>query len=396
MSQNNVKYLVGDKNIERKILKPFDERLVDFCDALSKELIKNESNKKYPDIITFAFYIRKANIIKLKEQYYKEYDRIRKLGRGIVFHIAPSNVPINFAYSLFAGLILGNTNIVKVSSKDFIQVKTVCDAILDVIIDCDDIKGMINIVRYNNEKEVNDYFSSICDVRVIWGGDRTIEILRESKLKPRAREVAFADRYSLAVIDLDYYKNLSDEDKNAVATGFYNDTYLSDQNACTSPRLICFIGDCSAKEEFYDKLYKVVKSKYDYQTIFSTNKLLDANKFAINYHSLNPKIIKVNGDNLIIRLTIDKLDRDLVNFEGNTGLFVECDINGISELNVMCNIDKVQTISYIGNNEMFDKLLNCNLCGVDRIVPTGKTMDFNIIWDGYNLVEMFTRNIEIL
>jgi hypothetical protein len=25
-----------------------------------------------------------------------------ELGRGVVFHIAPSNVPLNFAYSLYA------------------------------------------------------------------------------------------------------------------------------------------------------------------------------------------------------------------------------------------------------------------------------------------------------
>ena len=39
----------------------------------------------------------------LKKEYKK--DESLRLGRGIIFHIAPSNVPINFAYSLVAGLL---------------------------------------------------------------------------------------------------------------------------------------------------------------------------------------------------------------------------------------------------------------------------------------------------
>ena len=50
-------------------------------------------------------------------------------------------------------------------------------------------------------KDINDYLSSMCDLRVIWGGDETIRNLRMSPLPARATEIVFADRYSLAVID---------------------------------------------------------------------------------------------------------------------------------------------------------------------------------------------------
>ena len=48
-----------------------------------------------------------------------------RLGRGCVFHISPSNVPVNYAYSLVVGLLTGNTNIVRISSKDFPQVEII-------------------------------------------------------------------------------------------------------------------------------------------------------------------------------------------------------------------------------------------------------------------------------
>lgn len=397
LNQNSIKYLVGSEikssNLNFEI---FDDYIISFFDELSKYLLSNPESKKYPDIVTFAFFIRKANVMNLKNKYNIKLDNFNKLSRGIVFHVAPSNVPINFAYSLFSSLICGNKNIVKVSSKEFEQVNIICKSIESVLSNYDKLDEYINIVRYSNEKEITDYFSSICDVRVIWGGDNTIDLIKQSKTKPRCREVFFADRYSLLVVDSEYYKKLDDKAKLAIAHNVYNDTYLSDQNACTSPRLICFMGDSSIENEFYSYLQDEVKKKYEYKSIFSTNKLFDANRFVVSFNELNPKIIFFNNENYIIRIKIDRLDDNIVSFAGNTGLFVECNIGSILELESVCNHDSVQTISYIGDKSMFDELLDKKLIGIDRIVSVGKTMDFDLVWDGYNLVEMFTRNIQIL
>ena len=55
------------------------------------------------------------------------------IGRGLAYHIAPSNIPINFAYSLVFGLLSGNTNIVRLSSKNFIQIKLLCDLFFKIL-----------------------------------------------------------------------------------------------------------------------------------------------------------------------------------------------------------------------------------------------------------------------
>jgi hypothetical protein len=69
----------------------------------------------------------------------------------------------------------------------------------------ENIKPYIALIKYGHSAETNRYLSSIADVRVIWGGDETIREIREFSLKPRATEITFADRYSLAVIDSDTY-----------------------------------------------------------------------------------------------------------------------------------------------------------------------------------------------
>ena len=107
---------------------PFAEKVVEYLNALSASLLKDRESRMYPDVVTFAFFCRKANLLQQKKLYTN--DGQLRLGRGVLFHIAPSNVPINFAYSLVAGLLAGNANVVRVSSKKFPQVYLVVRHIL--------------------------------------------------------------------------------------------------------------------------------------------------------------------------------------------------------------------------------------------------------------------------
>ena len=141
---------------------PFSDKVIDYLDSLSKELNKNDQTRLYPDVATFAFFCRKANILKLKKKYY--HDDLIKLGRGIVFHITPSNVPVNFAYSLIVGMLSGSSNIVKVPSKKFDQVKIIIEAInvLSEINEHESVSKSIVLVRYDRSNNATAIFSSLC------------------------------------------------------------------------------------------------------------------------------------------------------------------------------------------------------------------------------------------
>ena len=148
----------------------FSDKTVSFLDLLSKKLLKNPMAKAYPDVISFAFFCRKGNINKLKKAYFNE--EIIRIGRGIVFHIAPSNVPVNFAYTLLSGLLSGNVNIVRVPTKDYEQVRIISNSIseLSTEYNYNEVLQRIILIRYQKTASFTDLFSSICDVRVIWGG----------------------------------------------------------------------------------------------------------------------------------------------------------------------------------------------------------------------------------
>ena len=57
--------------------------------------------------------------------------------------------------------------------------------------------------------------------------------------------------------------------------------------------------------------------------------------------------------------------------------------------------EKCQTLAYLGDmkEEIQTCLIKAGVLGVDRIVPLGRTMDFSLTWDGYDLIRTLSRII---
>ena len=170
-----ISFLVGNgdvlRNVEKITALPiFSDCVLMFLDDLSKKLLKNKEAKNFPDLIAFAFWIRKASILPLADLY---EDGKKRIGRGLAFHITPSNIPVQFAVSLVYALIAGNASIVRVSDKQFSQTDIICRVIKQLLdSEYKNLKDYICIIRYPHNEEITSFFSRICDVRLIWGGDR--------------------------------------------------------------------------------------------------------------------------------------------------------------------------------------------------------------------------------
>lgn len=113
-----IKKITKIKNFKVISYEPFNSTAIDFLNDFSNYLKKYKSISKYPDLIYLMFWCTKKKIELLFSNYNENEIR---LGRGLIFHICPSNVPTNFVYSFFFGLISGNSNIVKLPSKSFIE-----------------------------------------------------------------------------------------------------------------------------------------------------------------------------------------------------------------------------------------------------------------------------------
>lgn len=377
----------GMKKLPAKSL--FDVEICEFLNGLSEEIRHDKEARSYPDIVTFGFFCRKANIEKMKKEYMQE----NRLGRGLSFHIAPSNVPINFAYSMIAGLLAGNSVVVRVSTKDFNQTKILCRLMEETAKKLDSVvEKYIAIVSYDHNQEITDYLSAISDIRVIWGGDNTVGQIRKSEIPSRCVEITFADRYSICVLDAQ--EVLKIKDWNVVAQNFYNDTYLYDQNACSSPRLLYWLGDKNdvyeAQHLFWNAIYDNIATKYQIEPVIAVDKLTMDYRIAIEMSDVNIK----KENNLFHRIELKTLEENIPKFSCPGGSYLEYISQDLSDLAKIVN-KKYQTMSYLGCDakELTSWVIENGLEGIDRIVPMGKTADFTLTWDGYNLIEMMSRKI---
>jgi len=82
---------------------------------------------------------------------------------------------------------------------------------------------------------------------------------------------------------------------------------------------------------------------------------------------------------------------------GKCGFFYQYDLNNTSEISSFINT-KFQTLTYYGFNKdsLARILIENNLMGVDRIVPIGRALDIDLVWDGYDMINCLSREISIL
>ena len=390
INSNKIEFLVGDMEVLQNMQKTpalptFSSQAISFLADLSRELLKDARTRQYVDVMSYAYWIRRASIESVRS---KHTDYHCRLGRGIAFHIAPSNVPVNFAVSMTSSLLAGNCTLIRVSNKQFPQVDIICHAMNKLLnTEHSNMRPYFCLIRYEHSDDITRELSAICDVRIIWGGNRTIETIRQAPLPPRAIEMAFADRHSIAIINSDEYMK---GDSKEIAKGFYTDTYYSDQNACSSPRLVVWMGNSikTAKEKFWNELEVLVRNDYEMKPIQAVDKYTSVCMLGMKENNQH----LVSKDNYVVRMEIDTLKSYLMDYKNGGGYFFEYSAEKLEEIEPILT-KQCQTISVYGIDKnvvkklVFDK----GVRGVDRIVELGQTMGLEFIWDGYKMIETMSR-----
>jgi len=384
--------ITENKNFSIKIFEPYNNKSVQFIKDFSNEL-KKKNIKKYPDLIYLMFWCTNKKILEAKKNFSENYIR---LGRGLIFHICPSNVPTNFVYSFFFGLLSGNSNIVKIPSKSFTEKDIILNTINDVLKKKKylSLKNSNFFIEYNQNIETTKTISSICDARVIWGGDNTINTVRETWIPERSIELTFSDRYSFSVINLNKLdRNNLDEIKKLTKNFFY-DSYMMNQSACNSPHFIFWIGrNERLKKSFWFELNKIVNKKFILDEKIAVDKYTHLIQNTINQKNFNK--LKMFKNNIYI-IDPNKNLKNIENMRGKSGTFFQKNIINLDELKKYIT-KKCQTITYYGleKNEIKSFILKNNLFGVDRVVPIGQGLEIGSIWDGYDIIKSLSRIIHV-
>lgn len=380
---------------------PFDEVVCAFLDALSKNLLRDSTSRAFSDVLSFAYWCRASNL-EAKRCKFQETNPGLRLGRGLAFHIAPSNVPVNFAFSFAFSLLAGNANIVRVPSKKFPQVEAICHVLERTLSDFPEIAAENVFVRYSPESDTTLRCSEIADVRIVWGGDRTVRTIRSMPSKPRCVDIAFSDRYSFAVLDGSSILKLNSEGLVDLAKGFFNDTYLMDQNACSSPMFIGWKNDSpKAREVFWSAVRSYVNAHYEMQPALAMDKYVHLCEDVLEGRLSRPlsgfdgSLVQVD----VSELLANKVDTfNICDLRGKAGYFYEASISSLEDILPFLD-ERVQTLTYFGEEGMGAELTKQIICsrtqGIDRVVPIGLAMDIDFIWDGFDLTNVLSRVVDI-
>lgn len=392
MSDEAIEYLVGPSELTVSRQVPYAPTVCLFLEEWSKILRQDSQTALLPDVATFSFWCRPANMKRWAERF--DGGRSR-LGRGLVFHIAPSNVPVNFAFSLAFGLLAGNANLVRVPSHLFPQTDLLCRTLREALSDdrFESIRLGTSLVRYARESGWTERFSARCDARVIWGGDETIRQVRCLPIPPRAVEITFADRYSLCFIQTEAIAALSDAKLDRLAADFCGDAYLMGQGACSSPHLIVWLGDgdLAARRRFWNAVKRAAK-KFPLPSVGVMDKFTRLCANAVAFDGLGAV---ERTDNSLYVVPLERLPERLDALRGQSGLFYEYVAGRFDDWAARVT-DKFQTVTCFGleRKRVVDEILRRGLAGIDRVVPIGSALDIGPVWDGCDVIETLSRIVD--
>lgn len=379
-------------------LPPFGQAQLGFAAQLAKALFASTAVRAYPELVALAFWLRPANLKRTIDAFVTRQGDAVHLPRGLVFHVAPSNVDTIFVYSWFLSLLCGNRNVIRLSSNESPQT-TALLAVLDELLSLEKWRAISRrtlIVRYGRDAAISAMLSAACDVRVIWGGDETVKTFRAFTLNPRATELAFANKFSMSVLEARTVAETQDEALRQLATAFHNDVYWFGQMACSSPRMLLWLGDQADTVAAGRRFWPALQAELNRRGVSITaadhmNKEVTADALAIEQTSVQIE----TPDPRITRVWLPELSL-YDDLHCGAGLFHEARIDTLDALAPLLS-RKVQTISYFGMTPtQWNEFLRRTVpAGIDRIVPMGHALDFEPIWDGQDLLQSFLRQVTV-
>ena len=332
--RDNVTLLAGAEQVDAAPWPPFDPRAVDFLAELSAEVLRSPDTRRQEASAAFGFWCRRARLEALAARHASPLPR---LGRGLAFHLAPANVPALFAYTLAIGLLAGNANVVRLSSRR-VEGEAPLLAALRRVLERPEhaaVRARTSLITYGRDDAVTADYCARCDARIVWGGDATVAAVRAMPMPPHAVELCFPDRWSLAVFSQRAFSALTPEERGALAHRFYNDTYQMDQNACSSPQLVLWLedgGDPACRGRWWEAVAAEAAERYPFGPFQAARKLERLCLCAMTMEE--PAVVAVERyqGNLLYVAQLAGLSGNLPSLAGGFGLFFEADLPSLEAL----------------------------------------------------------------
>lgn len=367
------------------------DKAIAFLQDVSTRMMRSSACREHAELVALAFWLREANT----RHILKAYNEGSYKALGTVVHFTPANVDTMFIYSWVCSLLTGNKNIVRVSSRSG-AVQTLIVALLNEVFSLDEYRDIAQrnlFIQYQHDtQEGAEYTASLCidaDARILWGGDNSVNALRRFACKPRCRDISFADRYSACVIDAG---TLVKEDiaKQAAAT-LLKDIAPYEQQACSSPRVLFWLGSRESLSQFFSQIETGVDKQADSAITTKNEQLITAQSV-----QLVTEVNQVIIGGAICVIECARFEEGLLDYHvGRQVLYCQC-VDTLDEVAESIS-DRLQTLSYFGiaKQALVKFIGQPSITGIDRVVPLGRALEFAPQWDGYELISQLARRVVI-
>ncbi|MDD3183291.1 MAG: acyl-CoA reductase [Alphaproteobacteria bacterium] len=371
-----------------------------FCAQLSDLLLHDKRAHTFPSLQALGFWLRPASVRTLVQTHLPCTPQSVRVPRGVVLQIPPSNIETLFGYNCALSLLCGNITVVRLPSESKPEQETLLDFIAEVLGNLDpSIARRLLFVRYGHDDAVTQGLSTLCDLRMVWGGDETISHIRTIPLPPLAHEISFANRFSMAALPADHFLAQDETIQTAIAKSLVNDVFQFNQMACASPRLLLWVGSeestTKAASLFYPQLAAFALEKFGSPEPGDNMAKLNAQFLAL--HDLNVESKITYNPALTVLALKDWSGLDAFKALGfGNGMLLEQRLASLQDLAAHTS-NKDQTLAFWGfdNQDIQAFISRCNGRGFDRIVRFGDALAFDTVWDGTNLFDVLTKFVKV-
>jgi hypothetical protein len=378
-------------------LKVGDDRVLEFLVRLSRRLLAPDAARRHPELGSLGFFLRRAELSRLVESLADRSSGRRRAPRGLVVHFPPTNVDTIFVYSWAMAALAGNHNVIRLSTRSGPAADAILDALRETAAEAHPaIAETQRIISYDRDDATTARLTAAAAVRVLWGGDRAVEELRRFPLGPLARDIAFPDRSSFAVISVCGWEAAGADRRAAAADAFANDVFWFDQAACSSPRAIVWVGDrdaaTRARAEFAGFLDAAIERRgWHVDPAMAVEKRVATYGLAASGAATS---ISFRG-NEVVDVELRGL-ADLPRTWLGAGTVAHVTVETLADL-APAIARKDQTLSQFGfDRDELDSFVDALAGrGIDRIVPFGQALTFADVWDGLDLLQEFTRIVTV-
>jgi hypothetical protein len=191
---------------------------------------------------------------------------------------------------------------------------------------------------------------------------------------------------------------LDNSEKKQFVRKVYNDIFLFDQMACSSARLLFWFQGSDenyhqAQIDFASRMADEAATRnYEIAPHTALAKFAAINRSAIDY-DLDAVLREKAHLNIVgLKTLADIRDQNI-----GAGFLYAKHINRVDEIAQFLR-RKDQTLSYFGFDKAEINAIAKDLVpyGLDRIVPVGNALDFDSVWDGFELLGNLARYVRVM